>query len=264
MCVCVLLVLLPFLVTPNLILIFPANFSPSSRLSSLTSYFLVSSFSLLPLVFLYFSSLFPLYFLSSPLCTSSLIFSPRSLLTEEGDSKKLIRTTFWTRFDQSVRDDEHENMERVSGRKTGDIDGVVPGADEETGVVVEEIKLKGIEKSGGKEIEDEEEEEASVEEEEDLCEEGCGSRGKRGAGGCCGCGGDCPKRLCAWFCGLDGQDAQESSAQNEHLEKLTGLEQDPKAKTFLSVNLVIILLLGFFLFAVFSIKGHWKPGFWSL
>ena len=141
-----------------------------------------------------------------------------------------------------MRDDEHENMEKVAGPNSDVIRG--------EHVAVEKVKLKQLGKA-----EEEVEEDTSVDvEEEDLCEDGCCKREN--------CR-DCPKKLCNWFCGLDA-DSAESTAQNEHLEKLTCLEQDPKAKTFLNVNLVIILLLGFFLFAIFSVKDHWKPSFWNL
>merc|ERR1719282_2189408 len=99
-----------------------------------------------------------------------------SLLTEAGDPKKLIRTTYWTRFDQSIRDDEHENLEKVvegASNGKGSSDEDVGGRRGNAGV--EEVKMSTIRdgKEDPKKNVDTSIEEEEEEEEEDLCEDGC-------------------------------------------------------------------------------------------
>ena len=195
------------------------------------------------------------------------MINTHSLLTEAGDPKKLIRTTYWTRFDQSIRDDEHENLEKVvegASNGKGSSDEDVGGGGGRGDAGVEEVKMSTIrdgKEDPKKNVDTSIEEEEEEEEEEDLCEDGCCRPKKEDDPENCH-RRDCPKKVCAWFCGLDGDTSEANAKLNDHLEKLTCLEQDPKAKKFLNVNLVIILTLGFFLFIVFSIKGHWQLGFW--
>ncbi|XP_033116002.1 sodium/myo-inositol cotransporter-like isoform X2 [Anneissia japonica] len=58
-----------------------------------------------------------------------------------------------------------------------------------------------------------------------------------------------------WFCGYDDtmKGKQKAQKHREHLKAVTSLEQDPKAKIFLNVNLVVIIGVATFLYIFFSV-----------
>ena len=60
-----------------------------------------------------------------------------------------------------------------------------------------------------------------------------------------------------WFCGYDDSSAGRIKArkQQEHLKKVSSLKQDPKAKIFLNINLVCILLITTTMYIIFTIPG---------
>ena len=183
------------------------------------------------------------------------------MLTEAGDPKKLIRTTYWTRFDQSLRDDEHENLEMITTEGATNNGKMMMHFDHDDD--------EGKDYHQQKDVDSETSSHSSIETEEDICPEECClppkkdvNHNKDDVENCHTSSRDCPGKVCSWFCGLDGEASSADTKQNEHLEKLTCLEQNSTAKTFLNINLIIILLLGFALFAVFSIKGHWQLEFW--
>ncbi|CAH1791826.1 unnamed protein product [Owenia fusiformis] len=63
------------------------------------------------------------------------------------------------------------------------------------------------------------------------------------------------KRGYDWFCGFDTtEEGLQTALKHEaHLQKITSLKQDPRAKIFLNINLVIIFIIGIFLYIYFSI-----------
>lgn len=64
------------------------------------------------------------------------------------------------------------------------------------------------------------------------------------------------KRFYSWFCGYEaGTDEAKEAAHQQHkrLAEITSLEQDPVAKIFLNVNVVIILIIGLVLYIYFSV-----------
>ena len=64
------------------------------------------------------------------------------------------------------------------------------------------------------------------------------------------------KRFYSWFCGYEAGTEEAKKAaheQRERLAEITSLEQDPVAKVFLTVNVVIILIVCLVLFIYFSV-----------
>ncbi|XP_038051758.1 sodium/glucose cotransporter 5-like [Patiria miniata] len=60
-----------------------------------------------------------------------------------------------------------------------------------------------------------------------------------------------------WFCGYDDTFAGKAKARQHqvHLKEVSALKQDPRAKIFLNINLVLILLVASTLYIIFSIPG---------
>ncbi|XP_022083327.1 sodium/myo-inositol cotransporter-like isoform X2 [Acanthaster planci] len=60
-----------------------------------------------------------------------------------------------------------------------------------------------------------------------------------------------------WFCGYDDTFAGRTKAcqHRAHLREVSALKQDPRAKIFLNINLVLIILVASTLYVIFSIPG---------
>lgn len=201
-----------------------------------------------------------------------------SLMTEPPSNALLIRTTYWTRYDRTTRDDEisvesqtqpeilnksnHVNMSSTILEKTEPNNIEYQDGDKNEFDDVETLMIT----ENGKYIMTEEAKEnlhnqASTEctlngnfgiyymtedshsdhlknEEETLS--------KR-----------CFKVAFKWFCNnvTDTKRAKETTALHAHLESLSCLKQNRKTKMFLNVNLVIILLIGVSLYVGFSVTG---------
>lgn len=128
-----------------------------------------------------------------------------SLLTAPPEEDKIIRTTWWSRFDSTERHDDYEDdKEEFELPAKADPDA----EDDNIAVVNDQMK--------------------------NPCRRGYD-----------------------WFCGYDDTIKGQSEAQKhqEHLKKITSLKQNPKAKIFLNLNLVIILLVATTLYIYFSIPN---------
>merc|ERR1712142_970921 len=88
-----------------------------------------------------------------------------SLLTEAGDPKKPIRTTYWTRFDQSLRDDEHENLEMITTEGVANNGKMMMHFDHDDD--------EGKAYHQQKDVDSETSSHSSIETEEDICPEEC-------------------------------------------------------------------------------------------
>lgn len=59
-----------------------------------------------------------------------------------------------------------------------------------------------------------------------------------------------------FFCGMSNNSAElkkTTDEQREHLQQIISLKQDPRARLFLQVNVVLICIVAVFLFIFFSI-----------
>ena len=64
------------------------------------------------------------------------------------------------------------------------------------------------------------------------------------------------KRFYSWFCGYEAGSYEAQKAAQEHKQRMatiSSLEQDPVAKRFLDIMLVVILCVGTFLYIYFSV-----------
>ena len=62
------------------------------------------------------------------------------------------------------------------------------------------------------------------------------------------------RRLSSWFCGLEPQDPEHAAQHKQRLQQITSLKQHSKAKLFLDINAVVIVLLGVFIYLYFSVQ----------
>ena len=60
------------------------------------------------------------------------------------------------------------------------------------------------------------------------------------------------KRWCLWVCGLQVTHQNISSEQN-HLQFLTSLNENPRVKLFLNINFIVLVAVGIALFVYFTI-----------
>ncbi|GAB6032116.1 Sodium/myo-inositol cotransporter [Chamberlinius hualienensis] len=144
-----------------------------------------------------------------------------SYLTKPLDSSRLIRTTFWTRFDGNNRADEFENIEFQPTL-------VVPPS-------THEEPEKHISEQNG-----------NVMKATDFVIESETANSL-----------PLPvwKKAYFWFCGYDydGKEEENLKAMQEHLMRLSTLNQTRFEKIILNVNLVIILTVGLFLYIFFTV-----------
>ncbi|XP_014675531.1 PREDICTED: sodium/glucose cotransporter 4-like isoform X2 [Priapulus caudatus] len=146
-----------------------------------------------------------------------------SLLTSPLPAKHLVRTTYWTRNDhREIVDEDH--------------------FDEAAGIHDNEREQPGIPMEEKNKTETVDQESSSPVEHDYVAP----TFRRRYV-----------KPAWDWFCGYDYSPAGELSQAEfrRHLHKLTSLKQDPRAKWFLNVMLVIVLAVALFLFVFFSIHA---------
>ncbi|XP_030850262.1 sodium/myo-inositol cotransporter 2-like [Strongylocentrotus purpuratus] len=139
-----------------------------------------------------------------------------SLLTEPPPPERLIRTTFWTRFSKAKRSDEAEfNDTEEDDDEAVETDDIELDDKEESTDIVKDPPYKISERKSG-----------------------C-------------------YRAVTWFCGY-GDDSEEGQrkarAEEKRVRKITtSIEQDPRAKRFIHINMVILLGVSVFLYTYFSV-----------
>nr|XP_054752857.1 sodium/myo-inositol cotransporter 2-like [Lytechinus pictus] len=139
-----------------------------------------------------------------------------SLLTEPPPPERLIRTTFWTRFSKAKRSDEDEFNDTSDDDDVGVIDS-------------KQIELED------KDIPEDTEEDSTAKVTE--AKSGC-------------------SRAMTWFCGY-GDESDESQRKARAEEKrvrqiTTSIDQDPQAKIFIHINMIVLLGVSVFLYTFFS------------
>lgn len=133
-----------------------------------------------------------------------------SLVTQPPESYKLIRTTYWSRFDVSEREDERDTKCHGDIRLDTLMQNVSP---RENGVG----------------------EETRAESEENSCLR-------------------CTKKSLSWLCGLETASQTSSpKTKEEHLSGMASLDEDPRTKMILRINLVLVVAVGIGLFAYFTV-----------
>uniref|UniRef100_A0A914V5G1 Nucleolar protein 16 n=1 Tax=Plectus sambesii TaxID=2011161 RepID=A0A914V5G1_9BILA len=138
-----------------------------------------------------------------------------SLLTEPPEQFRLVRTTFWTRFDSAVRSDEETSVSTAALKY------------EET-VELQEI---GEVRPDGRRF--------SVEKEDAVIPDSqCDNSGGMSSFG----------RICVWFCGFNASTAFEQGQKSpERPAELSSLEQTAFERRVLTAALVAILALAYYL-----------------
>ncbi len=192
-----------------------------------------------------------MYFAMMLFWVTGIVMIIVSLLTKPLDDDHLIRVTYWTRKDRTIRKDEIYDKTSAGGHpvdneslpmtnmqsKDGAVGGVV-ASDEKSPA------SKGAEVTAAEHIDDTKVILINVAEPKQ--EEA--TQSKRFTTHI--------RRAYDWFCGFDDTERGEISRQyqQEHLKKITSLKQDGRAKLFLNLNLAFIVSLAAFLYAFFSTK----------
>ncbi|OWA51532.1 Sodium/myo-inositol cotransporter [Hypsibius exemplaris] len=204
-----------------------------------------------------------LYFAFILFCLTVAVAVVVSLLTQAPSPNKLIRTTFATRFDETVRPDDFRYDRRRS--RLLSLSGWKPTTALEVEIAMSEVNhVPTEERTGSPDVFTE------------LQLQGSLSHGLATAGGVV-IVGDAPvvvgppkeKEQCAWsnlaqharrifdcFCGFNQLTVEEKDAHDAHLLKVSSLEQNPRVKLFLDLNLGLLLALVVFVFIFFSTSLH--------
>ncbi|XP_074641116.1 sodium/mannose cotransporter SLC5A10-like [Tubulanus polymorphus] len=155
-----------------------------------------------------------------------------SLLTAPTPNDRLIRTTFWTRYDKGVHPDDRllADYTGVNADKVGDTSENEPPQSSQHHLI-EKIEMDKIN------LEDKETIANEIETEDVEIRE-------RSLRGYC-------VRGFNWFCGFES-DPEKAAEFEAHLKGLTALKQDPRAKKALVTMLVFISILTAFLYGFFS------------
>jgi len=174
----------------------------------------------------YFYFALMLFFLSGIVCVVV------SLLTEPPSDEMIIRTTVWTKHDSTIRSDEmteEKELEIIDEyelrRRTSSL-----------------VKTEGIDM---KSTENKESEQELFVPQEKL---------------------SCWKKTLYFVCGLSEDVTEEKKTaeqQKQHVKEVISLKQNPKAKIFLYINLLVVLIICLFLQIYFSIPdgGPTQPSF---
>ncbi|KFM56539.1 Sodium/myo-inositol cotransporter, partial [Stegodyphus mimosarum] len=138
-----------------------------------------------------------------------------SLMTEPPEEFRLIRTTYWTRFEEGDRDDDKDNFEM---RRNVDLQEKVRLNDmshEEAGDIDEEAQVPGV-----------------IEEKTAVFY---------------------LKKLGNWFCGFNQNTQDKNEEVFQHLTEIASLRQSKRDKIVLNTLLVIALAIPVFTYAYFSV-----------
>ncbi|GFV66490.1 hypothetical protein TNCV_2714091 [Trichonephila clavipes] len=155
-----------------------------------------------------------MYFACILFCLTIISAVIISLITEPPEPSKLIRTTYWTRFDDGDRDDDKENFEM---RRNVDLQ--------------EKVKLNAFNKEED-EVHVEIHEPAIIEEKTVLFY---------------------LRKLGNWFCGFNQNTKNKNDEVFQHLTDIASLRQSKHEKFILNSLLVVALTVPIFTYMYFSI-----------
>ncbi|UYV60987.1 SLC5A3 [Cordylochernes scorpioides] len=168
-----------------------------------------------------------MYFAAILFWITTLVTVVTSLMTDPPDPKSLIRTTYWTRFNQSDREDDKENLELKPPQKP---------LVEYQGDYTEELLEKKLPCSTG---------------EEELPRRQSSSNFILQQ----------VRVFYRWFCGYDQAPTTESQEAEfySHLKSVMSLKQSRCEKVTLHIFLVTVLALAVAIFVFFSLPVHLTP-----
>ncbi|XP_035219858.1 sodium/myo-inositol cotransporter 2-like isoform X2 [Stegodyphus dumicola] len=156
-----------------------------------------------------------MYFACILFCITVISAVIISLMTEPPEEFRLVRTTYWTRFEEGDRDDDKDNFEM---RRNVDLQEKVCLNDmsqEEAGDIDEEAQVPGV-----------------IEEKTAVFY---------------------LKKLGNWFCGFNQNTQDKNEEVFQHLTEIASLRQSKRDKIILNTLLVIALAIPVFTYAYFSV-----------
>lgn len=200
-----------------------------------------------------------MYFAMMLFGTTCITMVVISLLTKPPADDQLIRTTYWTRFEELRKHSpqntilkEEVQLQALYSKRTD--------ADASTAIGCEEVKLTKVrdkQKGQGDCSSIPHYDHSSVEIVSNELEQGRTTPTK----GTAVCTVAPPvsrppiwRRALMWFCGLDSSEVAEAleHEQDTRVAKITSLKQDPRAKLFLNINAVCLICITIFMYIFFS------------